>query len=149
MEQQSPEAPREYKEALIYVVDDEPMVRMLGEAALGTFGYSNIKTFENGQVALDAIKEAASKGEMTPDLIITDVNMPKMDGGQLLEEIEKLDLPKTPTSIYLTGRTEESNVRGVKERAFRGLAKPYSPTKDLIPLVREALQHHFQEKPEA
>ena len=119
---------------------------MLGEASLNRYGYPNVKIFEDGQAALDAIKEAIDKGEKTPDLIITDVNMPRMGGGQLLEEIEKLGLPIAPTAIYLTGRSDPANVQKVKERAYKGLAKPYLPRDQMLPLVEEALQYHFREE---
>src|SRR5258708_10417792 len=65
--------------ALIYVVDDEPMLLELAVIVLEPIGY-NVKTFRDPKAALDAF----SKAETPPALLITDYAMHMMNGMELM-----------------------------------------------------------------
>ena len=69
----------------IMIVEDEPMVLSLIEAVLGSEGYDNVCCFNNPVDALSAIEQ----GER-PALIVSDYNMPKMNGVVFLNTVRTL-----------------------------------------------------------
>ena len=82
----------------ILIVDDEPDVVEMLQDYFELNGYSTL-TARNG-------KEALTKVSKQPDLIILDVNMPKMDGIELCKQIR--DFVSCPI-LFLTARTEDSD----------------------------------------
>ena len=109
----------------ILVVDDDPVSRALLVKALSA--YSVIEA-ENG---LDAIKQI---GKGTPDLVITDIQMPEMDGIGRLKQLRKKK-PKLPV-LAVTGFMGEEELA---ENDFNGhLFKPVS-VQDLKELVQKTL----------
>src|SRR6516164_7863229 len=76
---------------------------------------------EDGQVALERARQ------MRPDLVLSDVMMPRMDGFGLLRKLrEDKDLRDVPV-ILLTARAgEESRIEGLQSRADDYLVKPFS-----------------------
>ena len=81
---------------VILVVDDEQDVLTIMQDFLEMSGYSVI-TADNGP---DACTLAKSK---TPDLIILDITMPDMDGGQVAQQLEDTPETKDIPIIFLTG----------------------------------------------
>ncbi|MEM0541118.1 response regulator [Flavobacterium sp. j3] len=87
----------------VFVVDDDKIYQFLIKKLLAS---NNIEVnpffYENGQEALDGIKDKLHKGENPPDLILLDINMPILDGWQFLEEYKKLkENIKNKISIYV------------------------------------------------
>ena len=72
--------------ALIYVVDDEPMLLELAIVILEPSGYQ-IQTFRDPELALETFSAAKRR----PDLLITDYAMHSMNGMQLVEKFRKLE----------------------------------------------------------
>ncbi len=91
----------------VLVVDDSKSVRAVIGATLKMAGY-NLILAEDGLQAMDLL----SSPETPPiDLIITDVNMPNMDGLTLIKEVKKLaGYFKTPICV-LTTETEQSKLQ--------------------------------------
>src|SRR4051812_32439443 len=90
--------------AKILVVDDNPNMRQLLALHLGNAGY-DVTTAEDGVVAGYAVLRDP------PDLIITDVQMPHMDGFEFVAALRAdKTLPRIPV-IFLT-TTEEGEIRG-------------------------------------
>jgi DNA-binding response OmpR family regulator len=85
----------------VLFVDDEPAVRITGAAVLEAAGYE-VLTAEDGLEALHALDEAL------PDLIISDLRMPKMSGFELLAVVRNR-FPQIPT-IALSGEYVTDNV---------------------------------------
>ena len=86
----------------ILIVDDEPHVIRIMRLALENAGYQ-VDEAANGQQALDYLQ-----GNM-PDVMITDIDMPRMDGRKLCMEIDRT-MPGRPFRIYvLTARAEEEH----------------------------------------
>ena len=105
----------------ILAVDDEPSIRRLIEVNLTREGYQ-VETAENGAQALAKIR--ASR----PDLLVTDVMMPEMDGFELVKNIRMdasiADLP----IIMLTAKTQDRDVLGgYQVGADLYLTKPFNP----------------------
>jgi two-component system response regulator VicR len=82
----------------ILIADDEPHVILLLKQFLERNGYA-VKTAANGELAL------ASIAEDMPDALITDVQMPKLDGMQLCEEVTK-QYPELKLIIVMTSKTD-------------------------------------------
>lgn len=115
--------------ATLLLVDDDRDVRSALRAALCS-NY-NILEAENGCYALGVL------AEHVPDLIISDVSMPDMDGVSLLREIRSRDLD-IPV-ILVTGEPElDGAVKAVEYGALRYLTKPVEPS-ILQELVQQAI----------
>jgi len=106
--------------ATTLLVEDDARVRRLAEGALTSLGYT-VHAFANGADALRALPSLAP----VPDLLITDVIMPGMNGRVLAEGVAAL-LPNIRV-LFVSGYTENFIVdRGVLENGIEFLAKPYS-----------------------
>jgi len=106
--------------ATILVIDDDPVVCRLASHILELAGYS-VVTLNNGREALHALEAS------TPDLVITDIMMPDMNGIELLQHIRAdrrwADLPV----IVLTARGSMDDRRKVAEAGtIYFLTKPFS-----------------------
>ena len=116
----------------ILLVEDDTMVRELTEAILEQYGYA-VFTAENGQEALQLLKESP----IVPDLVITDVIMPKMGGQELAEQVN-LIWPNIPI-IYISGYTGGAiQHNGVLSSDVAFLQKPFTP-QAMAKKVREVL----------
>jgi PAS domain S-box-containing protein len=116
----------------ILMVEDEELVRALGVRALGSYGY----TCHAARDATDALRIMNELGAGV-DLVVTDVVMPGMSGGDLGAQLAQLrpDLPVVYTSAF----TDEDVIRRGMLRAGRPfLQKPFAPA-ELARAVREAL----------
>jgi two-component system alkaline phosphatase synthesis response regulator PhoP/two-component system response regulator VicR len=116
----------------ILAVDDEPNIVRLIEVNLVRHGYQ-VETANNGVQALERIR--ANR----PDLVVSDVMMPEMDGFELLTNIRKdpalADLPV----IMLTAKAQDKNVmEGYSRGADLYLTKPFNPA-ELLAFVRRIL----------
>lgn len=83
----------------IMLVDDERHVLRILRLSLERQGYQ-IETFSNGQDAFEALQASH------PDVLITDIQMPKMTGQELCLNIEQAYPERTCLIIVLTSRTE-------------------------------------------
>ncbi len=109
----------------ILAVDDSATMREMIAFTLHHAGYDVTKA-ENGQAALDVLATSAQF-----DLIITDINMPQMDGYGLLERVRSSALPysKVPVLILTTEVSQERKERGKALGATGWISKPFSPQK--------------------
>lgn len=125
----------------ILVVDDEKDLLDLIEYNLRKEGFDVLKA-ENGEEGIAMAKEHS------PDLVLLDIMMPKMDGLQAVEEMRKdKDLKRIPI-ILLTARSDEkTEVEGLNKGSDDYITKPISTTK-LISRIKAVLRR-FDEKEEA
>lgn len=83
----------------ITIVDDEPHVLRVLKLSLEREGFQ-VKSFANGEDALNALRENP------PDVLVTDIQMPRMTGEELCRQIQ-LEMPDREFLIFvLTSRTE-------------------------------------------
>lgn len=115
----------------ILIVDDSEMVRNFYSYILKVFSMES-DTAENGLVAYEKIL----KNEFS--IIITDINMPKMNGYELVEEIRKLEI-KTPIIVVSTQDEQKEILKTMKAGANIFLIKPTEPDK-FINTVKEILR---------
>ena len=107
----------------VLVVDDSKMDRTIMKKSMEPIG---IKTIEasNGQEALNMLKS----GEHDIDVMLIDIEMPRMDGYTLASEIRKYSRYKNLPLIAVTSRTSKADrLRGVESGMTEYITKPYSP----------------------
>ena len=103
--------------AVVMVVDDDAQLRSLVGTVLARAGHDVVEAAD-GEEALRLLDEKL------PDLIVTDLAMPKMDGARLIEEVRKRD-PMLPM-IVLTGLgTVDKAVEMMRKGACDFIAKPF------------------------
>ena len=119
------------KKTKILVVDDEPKIRMFIRANLVARGYEVY-------LAQDGVEAVEMAGRVLPDVIVLDVNMPRMDGIEACRRIrEWADMP----IIILSVRGDEKDkVRALDEGADDYLTKPFG-IEELLARIRVALRH--------
>jgi two-component system chemotaxis response regulator CheY len=80
--------------------------------------------FLSAKEALDAIN-----GGITPDLIVTDLNMPEMNGFEFLEALRQIDATKrTPTLMLTTETNPEMKTKGKALGLTGWIVKPFNPS---------------------
>jgi two-component system chemotaxis response regulator CheY len=105
----------------ILYVDDSSTIRDMVESALLGLGYLNIQAAEDGVEAL-----ALSEQEEY-DLIITDINMPNMDGITFIKKLRnRLDYMSTPILVLTTEKTQEMKDKGRSVGATAWMVKPFN-----------------------
>jgi class 3 adenylate cyclase len=107
--------------ARLLVVDDNKVNRLLLTRSLELQGHQ-VATAENGRVALDMLRREAF------DLMLLDMEMPEMDGFQVLEQLFKdLQLRDLPVIVTSSLESVESVVRCIELGAEDYLSKPVNP----------------------
>jgi len=112
------EKPSDY---VVLVIDDSNTDRKIMKKAIEALGFT-IKEATNGEEALAIIKS------VDIDAALVDIEMPKMDGYTLAQEIRKYNRFKNLPLIAVTSRTTKSDrVRGVEVGMNEYITKPYTP----------------------
>jgi DNA-binding response OmpR family regulator len=126
---------------ILLVDDDEELLAAL-EVKLRKEGYE-IETAQDGEVALEKIKANL------PDLVILDVNMPRMNGMDVCKALRSDDKTRDLAVIMLTARDDEvDRILGLEFGADDYVTKPYN-SRELILRVKGLLKRifHFQDNP--
>ena len=118
----------------IALVDDDRNILTSVSMALEAEGFK-VHTYTDGETALEGI------GRQPVDLAVLDINMPRMDGMELLKQLhKKIDLPV----IFLTSKDEEiDEIIGLQVGAEDYIKKPFSQ-RLLIERIRAVLRRHEQ-----
>jgi len=120
-------------ERSVLVVDDEESVRESLVRILTKEGFT-VRAVSSGEAALAAVRQEA------PDLLLTDLRMPGMDGIELLKAVKAL-APETQVIVMSAYGSVESAVRAMKDGADDFLEKPLSRTV-LLPVIAKAFEKH-------
>jgi two-component system, cell cycle sensor histidine kinase and response regulator CckA len=115
----------------VLLVEDEDMVRAVAERALTRQGYT-VLTAEHGEAALELL-ESCDK----PDLLISDVMMPLMDGPTMVRQV-RTRYPDLPI-LFMSGYAEETLRKSIDLDNVAFLAKPFT-VQQLAEATREALR---------
>jgi two-component system, chemotaxis family, chemotaxis protein CheV len=116
---------RQFKKLLI--AEDSALLRSLLHETLSEAGYSDIEFFEDGASAYDYLEHEAEAGDISSSvqLVITDIEMPKMDGHYLTRKIkENSKLSMLPVIIFSSLITEDLRHKGDVVGADSQISKP-------------------------
>ena len=115
---------------MIMTVDDSTSMRQMVKATLLSAGYDVVEA-SDGQEALEYARENPV------DLVITDVNMPRMDGITLVSELRQLPAYRlTPVLLLTTESSMDKKMEGKKAGATGWIVKPFNPAQLLATLAR-------------
>jgi len=115
----------------VFLVDDSSTMLMSLKSTLEISGFK-VDTATDGEQALGKLKSG-----LKPDLIITDINMPRMDGITLIQEARKI-LRFTPILALTTESQQTKRDEAKKLGATGWLVKPVAGT-DLVRIVKQVV----------
>lgn len=117
----------------LLVIDDEPNLLRAVAAVLRGEGFE-VSTARSGREALVAV------AKITPDLIVSDVRMPGMDGFELARRLRRTPNFALIPIIFLTAKDEtEDRIEGFQSGVDVYLTKPFEPN-ELIAVIKNILQ---------
>jgi len=103
------------------IVDDFSTMRRIVRGLLKEIGYNNAEEAEDGAVALNMLKNAKF------DFVVSDINMPNMNGFELLANIKKDDsLKHLPVLMVTAEARKEDIVRAAQDGAAGYIVKPFT-----------------------
>jgi DNA-binding NtrC family response regulator len=116
---------------MIFVVEDDPTLqRMIGDY-LATSGHA-VERFERAEDALAAVRQTS------PDLVLTDLQLPGMSGVELVAEIGRVD-PSVLRVVMTAHATVQRAVEAIRAGAFEFVEKPIDLAR-LVRLIERALR---------
>ncbi|MDH5649065.1 MAG: response regulator [Gammaproteobacteria bacterium] len=124
----------------ILVVDDEPSNVKLLQKILKSEGYANVVATHDPRQVLGLCQATQF------DLILLDINMPYLDGFQVMEQLRELDKVNSPPILVLTAqRDTEYRLRALRNGARDFVTKPFDQL-ELIARVQNLLEVQFYHK---
>jgi two-component system chemotaxis response regulator CheY len=118
--------------AKILTVDDSASIRLTTRVTLSNAGYAVTEAVD-GQDGLNKLKDGQY------DLVITDLNMPNMDGLTMIRELRKLPTQMGVPVIFLTTESDgELRAQAKAAGATGWLTKPFDP-ENLVKIARKVL----------
>jgi DNA-binding NarL/FixJ family response regulator len=116
----------------LLVVDDEPKLLLAVAAVLRSEGF-DVTTARHGREALMQIAKSV------PDLVVSDILMPQMDGFALARQLRSADHTKLVPIVFLTAKGDtRDRVEGFRTGVDAYLAKPFEPD-ELVAVIRGIL----------
>ncbi len=122
---------------IVWVIDDDRSIRWVLEKAFKQ-AELEVKSFENAENVLNALQHTQ------PDVIVSDIRMPGMDGFDLLDKLQE-DYKKIPVIIMTAHSDLDSAVSAYEGGAFEYLPKPFD-VDEAVELVQRALSLRKSEK---
>lgn len=119
---------RERSDKKVVIAEDSPLLRKLLFDTMKEAGYVNTEFFENGRDAydyLEALVKADKEIEKHVQMVVTDIEMPQMDGHHLTKKIKTHpDLKKLPVIIFSSLITDDLRHKGDQVGAEDQISKP-------------------------
>jgi chemosensory pili system protein ChpA (sensor histidine kinase/response regulator) len=138
----SPAKPKTFNQTMtIMVVDDSPSVRRVSSNMIKNIGWIPVQAKDG----LDALEQLQAS-ELPPDLILLDIEMPRMDGYQFLSSVRALPAYRNLPVVIVSSRSSEKH----RQKAFdlgatEYLVKPYQED-NVITLIRRLVRESRQEE---
>ena len=117
----------------VWIVDDDRSIRWVLEKSLEADGVV-VRAFEDGNSVLNELEKSC------PDVLVSDIRMPGIDGLQLMAEIKQI-APNLPIIIMTAYSDLDSAVSVYEGGAFEYLPKPFD-VDEAVDLVQRAIVHH-------
>ncbi len=125
------------KQSCIFVIDDEPANLKLLNKMLASQGYSSTILIQDPREVIDRYRQTR------PDLILLDINMPHLDGFEVLDRLKALNDPLMPPVVILTAQHgREHLLKAFAAGARDFVSKPFDRA-ELLMRVRNLLEAHF------
>ncbi len=121
----------DYLETL--VVDDSPLAQKHITKVLNNLGIEKISYANNGKIAMDKINNHFF------DLVVTDYNMPEMDGGTLTKQIREHSNQKSIPILMVTSEGDESRLAAVHQAGVSGICDKPFETQAVKTLIKQML----------
>lgn len=122
----------------ILYAEDEDDIRSIAQIALEDIAGFTVKYCKDGQEVLNAVKD------LTPDLLLFDVMMPKMDGPTTLREIRKIASCSTIPAIFMTAKIQTYELEEYKTLgAIDVISKPFDPI-TLGETIKKIWSRHYE-----
>jgi AmiR/NasT family two-component response regulator len=119
----------------VLIAEDETIVRMDLRAMLSSRGFEVVGEARDGEEAVQLARE------LEPDLLVTDVKMPRLDG---IEAARRIMAERPLPVVLLTAYGDDTLVgRAIDAGVFGYLVKPFRE-QDLLPAIRTALARHAE-----
>lgn len=119
----------------VWVVDDDSAIRWVLDKALSS-SQIRCETFDSAAAVLDALQQSK------PDVLLSDIRMPGMDGLTLLGQLQQ-QAPQLPVIIMTAHSDLDAAVSAYQRGAFDYLPKPFD-LDEAVALVERALQHSLE-----
>ncbi|MDO6422069.1 nitrogen regulation protein NR(I) [Saccharophagus degradans] len=129
-----------HKPNLVWIIDDDRSIRWVLEKALQQAGITTT-SFESGDKAVEHLTQEK------PDVVISDVRMPGMNGLTLLTHLHK-EIPNLPVIIMTAHSDLDSAVAAYQGGAFEYLPKPFD-VDEAVAVTQRALSHAQEQRVEA
>ncbi|MCH9784551.1 MAG: chemotaxis response regulator CheY [Gammaproteobacteria bacterium] len=105
----------------ILVVDDFPTMRRIVRSLLKELGFTNVEEAEDGQEALGKLKS----GDF--EFVVSDWNMPNLDGLEMLKQIRADDAMKALPVLMVTAEAKKENIVAAAQAGANGyIVKPFT-----------------------
>jgi len=115
------------------VVDDSPLAQKHISRVLNNLGIKKICYADNGKIAIDIINKHFF------DLVVTDYNMPEMDGGMLTKQIRENSNQKSIPILMVTSEGDESRLAAVQQAGVSGICDKPFETETVKLLIKQML----------
>ncbi len=123
----------------LYIVDDSEFARAVIQSKLKKAGYNNLVLFESSVEAWDAVARSIVGEEDKIDLLITDLNMPGLDGMELISKLKEDPLSANIKIIVISADSDRVVIKMAKTLgAIAYLTKPVV-TDELVAVVEAVL----------
>ena len=133
--------PRERNDKPIWIAEDSILLSKMIEDSLRKANYVNLHMFSNGLELWEALASLPQNGDLTRDvaLIITDIEMPQMDGHRLTKLVKSDQiLKRIPLIIFSSLINQEMQLKGKQLGADEQLSKP--EIKHLVEVIDRLLE---------
>lgn len=119
---------------MIWVIDDDAAIRFVFDKALVVNNITH-RLFETGEAALEALEKE------TPDVIVSDIRMPGIDGLSLIKKVHNID-ENIPVIIMTAHSDLSAAIDAYEEGTFEYLPKPFD-IEQAVSVIRRAAVHRF------
>lgn len=118
----------------VFLAEDSKFIRNLMRNVLANSGYSQVTIFSDGAEAWKAIQAGLNAPELLPSVLVTDIEMPQMDGLALTKQVKQEPRSRhIPVVLFSSLVTDDTRHKGEQVGANQQIAKPQLP--ELVDIV--------------
>lgn len=118
------------------IVDDSPLARKHITRVLNSLDITNISEAENGKHAVEMIEENFY------DLIVTDYNMPEMDGEALIRHIRERSSQRSVPILMVISEGDQSRISAVQQAGVSGICDKPFETMTIKTMIRQMMTEY-------